>query len=332
MNPVSRFAAPFAAVLGVALAAALALSGCVSIEARKAEEKAAKEKEKAEKAEKAAAEEVNPRGKAVFYRRVNQLVDAWMQARTGGGAASGDEANALSTAIAREVWERFDAVIEDLASSDNPNWRVAAAKGLGFIQNPRVRPALEGVLGDGDASVLAAALASLGLGADAATDDAKVARLLSFPDKIVAGNAALCMARVFQARRQQGLPVLAAARVAVVESDLQVLLFDPMDPILRGTAAQALGELGTPVVEDALLNRVRDDNAFVRIKVAQALAQCGTPKGYEILLDSLGREGMKNVATVTALAIGSIAEREGLKPAYADLKSDAAAWRKWLKK
>jgi hypothetical protein len=311
------------------LAAVLALSACATLADRRAEEKAIRDKEKAEKA---AEDDVNPKGKAALYRRIKQLTEAWMQAYAGGGAASADEAEALGTAVAREVWDRFDEVVEDLATSDNPRWRIAAARGLGFIQHARVRPALEAALEDADASVLAAALVSLSRGAAAETDDGKVARLLSFPDRIVAGDAALCLAKVFQTRRQQKLPVLDPARVPNVESDLQVLLFDPTDPILRGTAAQALGELGTPVVEDALLNRVRDENPFVRIKVAQALAQCGTAKGYDILLDSLGREQSKNVQTVTALAIGSIAERQGLTPAYPELKTDAAAWRKWLKK
>ncbi len=311
------------------LAAALSLCACASAADRAADEAAARETERKERA---AADEVNPRGKAALYRRVTQLTDAWMQARTGSGVASADEANALSTAIAREVWEKFDEVVEDLKASDNPRWRIAAARGLGFVQNPRVRPALEESLADEDPSVLAASLVSLGLVASAETDDAKVSPLLSYPDKVVAGNAALCLARVFQARRQQGMEVLAPSRTAHVESDLQVLLFDPTDPILRGSAAQALGELGTPAVEDALLNRVRDENTFVRIKVVQALAQSGTPKGYDILLDSLGREALRNVQSVTALAIGSIAERQGLTPLYSDLGVDAALWRRWLKK
>ena len=320
MNPVLRLSP---------LLAALALPACVSAADRQAEEARVLEKEAKERT---AADDVNPRGKAALYRRVTQLTDAWMQARTGSSLTSADEANALSTAIAREVWEKFDEVVADLKTSDNPRWRIAAARGLGFVQNPAVGPALEGALEDEDPSVLAASLVSLGLVASAGTDDAKVARLLSYPDKVVSGNAALCLARVFQARRQQGMAVLAPARTAHVESDLQVLLFDPTDPLLRGCAAQALGELGTPVVEDALLNRIRDENTFVRIKVVQALAQSGTPKGYDILLDSLGRETLKNVQSVTALAIGSIAERQGLTPSYADLGVDAALWRRWLKK
>ena len=42
-----------------------------------------------------------------------------MRAYTSPGGTSADEARALETAVAREVWEKFDEVIEDLASSDN---------------------------------------------------------------------------------------------------------------------------------------------------------------------------------------------------------------------
>jgi hypothetical protein len=311
------------------LAGSLALAACASVEGPPPDVRTPEEKAKADKA---AADEISPKGKAALYRRVTQLTDAWVQAHTGAGGKSAVEERSLGTAIAREVWERFDDVIADLKSSDNPRWRVPAARGLGFIKNPRVRPALEGALDDADASVLAAALVSLGQVASPDTDDAKVSKFLSFPDKIVSGNAALCLARVFQARRQQGVPVIAPARAGAVEADLQVLLFDTADPILRGSAAQALGELGSPTAEDALLNRVRDEHSFVRIKVAYALAVAGTTKGYDILLDSLGREQEKSVQTVTALALGSVAERAGLKPPYQDLGTDAAAWRKWLQR
>jgi HEAT repeat protein len=311
------------------LAAALLLTACASASQRQVDEEVAKVKERNAKE---AADQANPRGKAALYRRITQLTDNWMAARSSSSLNAADEANALSTAIARETWERFDDVVADLATSDNPRWRVAAARGLGFVQNPKVVPALEGALRDSDASVLAAALVSLGLQAAPEISVEKVSPLLTYPDKYVASNAALCLARVFQSRRMQKMDVPPKGTSAGLESDLQVLLFDPVDPILRGTAAQALGELATPACEDALLNRVRDENTFVRMKVVQALAQAGSPKGYDILLDSLGREQLRNVQSVTALAIGSIAERQGLRPDYSDLGVDAALWRRWLKK
>jgi HEAT repeat protein len=237
----------------------------------------------------------------------------------------------MESAIAREVWTHLDEILQDLAGSDNPRWRSAAARGLGFVANARARPALEAALADADPDVVASALVSLARQADVATDDAKVARMLTVPDKIVQGDAALCLARLFLARRQQAMPVVAPPeRGAKIEADLSALLFDRDDPILRANAAHALGALASPGAEEALLTRLRDDHPFVRLKAAQALSHAGTAKSVDSLLDTLGREPEKNVKTVLALALGAVAERDGRTPPYADLGTDAGRWRQWL--
>ena len=272
-------------------------------------------------------------GKSFLYQNLKSWTDAWIQAYAGPGGANADEARSLETAIARETWARFDEVLQDLKESPNPRWRTAAARGLGFVSNPRVVPALQQALGDADAFVLAAALVSLARIADVHTDDPAVGRLLTYPDKFVQGNAALCLARVFLARRQQALPpVEPPARAASLEADLRVLLFDTEDPILRADAAQALGGLGSPGAEEALLNRIRDDHPLVRLKVAQSLSYAGTAKSLDGLVDALGREGEKNVQVMLALALGSIVERGGRTPPLSDLGTDAGRWRQWLKK
>lgn len=269
-------------------------------------------------------------GKAGFYNRVNSLASSWQRANAEPGEAAENEARAIETALAREVWGRIGTVLEDLRTSSNPRWRTAAARGLGFVRDERVRPALEAALGEREPRLLTSALVSLARQADAATDDRAVLPHLRDPDPIVRGNAALCLARVLQSRRQQGIPVLPAERVLEAEADLSVLLFDRGDPIVRGNAAQALGALGSPGAEDALLNLLRDDASFVRVKVAQALAACGTPKSQAPLLDALGREAEPNVGTVLVLALGAVAERRGLVPDYPALGTDAAKWRTFL--
>ncbi len=329
--PSTRLAARLAALL----AGALALAACASTgdgkDAGTDKDKAASDEGDGKKETPDA--DLAGKGKPALYHRIQDMTEQWLRAHSGSGEGDAHQAEALESAVAREVWARFDEVVEDLKANDNPRWRQTAARGLGFVHDLRVLPPLHGALGDQDSSVVAAALVSLARAAWSDTDDRKVAGLLTYPDKVVAGDAALCISRVFQTRRQQKLPILdPPARAAGIEADLQVLLFDGSDPIVRGNAAQALGQLDSPTAEDALLNRVRDDHPFVRLKVAQALALTGTPKGYDVLLDSLGREQGKNVSIVTALAIGNIAERQGLTPPYADLKTDAAAWRKWLKK
>jgi HEAT repeat protein len=114
--------------------------------------------------------------------------------------------------------------------------------------------------------------------------------------------------------------------------DLTILLFNREDPIVRANAAQALGALGSPNAEDSLLNVLRDEHSLVRLKAAQALALSGSRRCLEFLLDALGREGEKSVQAILALAVGSVAEREGHVPPYADLRTDAAKWRQWLQR
>ena len=270
------------------------------------------------------------RGKGAYYARIKTTTDAWLTAWSESDTA---EASALESAIAREVFKHFDQVLEDLKGSDNPRWRSSAARGLGFVADSRVRKALEGALNDSSAEVLAATLVSLGRIASADTDDRHIVKLLTYPDKDVQGNAALCLTRIFQTRRQQSIaPVTPLSRSLHVEEQLVALLWDKDDPIVRGNAAGALGELGSPNAEEALLNRLRDEASFVRLKTAHAIANIGTPRSRDALLDALGREEEKNVQKVLALALGAISEREGRSPPYADLKADAGAWRTWLKK
>ncbi len=271
-------------------------------------------------------------GKSGLYQRIDSLSGSWQRANAEPGEKAALDARALETAIAREVWGALESVLADLRASANPRWRSTAARGLGFVRDERIRPALEGVLGETDPRLLSSALVSLARGADAATDDRAVVTLLRHPDAVVRGNAALCLARAFQARRQQGMEALAAERAADAEADLSILLFERDDPIVRGNAAQALGALGSPGAEDALLNLLRDDAAFVRLKAAQALALCGTPKALPPLLDALGREGEGNVRTVLALGLGAVAERRGQAPSYADLGTDAGKWRRFLQR
>jgi HEAT repeat protein len=311
--------------LAAPLLAVLASAGCASTGG---EETAPDETAAREAAAKAAVID-----KPLLYQRLNSMTQSWASAYAESGEGAAAEARALETAIAREVWARFDEVLEDLRSSDNPRWRAGAARGLGFVANPRIRPALEHALTDTDTGVLCGALVSLGRIAEIGTDDRAVARLLSYPDRVAQGNAALCLARVWQSRRLQGVQVVSpATRIPGLEVDLTVLLFNREDPIVRANAAQALGALGSTNGEDSLLNVLRDEHALVRLKAAQALALTGTRRCMDFLLDALGREGEKSVRTVLALAVGAVAEREGHVPPYAELQTDAAKWRKWLQR
>jgi len=309
--------------LAAPLLAALALAGCASSGGKG--EDADKKKEDAAP--------LPDLDRPLLYQRVNSLTQAWASAWAGTGEGAAAEARSLETAIAHEVWTHLDEILDDLRSSENPRWRAAASRGLGFVAHERVRPALEKALSDADKGVLNGALVSLARMADVNTDDRAVSRLLTFPDLTVQGNAALCLARVFHARRNQDLPVVVpSTRIPSLEVDLAVLLFRQEDPVVRGSAAQALGALGSPYSEDALLNVLRDEHTFVRVSAAHGLAQAGTRRSLDFLLDALAREQEKNVKTVLALAVGAVSERAGHVPPYAELKTDAAKWRQWLQK
>lgn len=274
--------------------------------------------------------ELATEGRSLLYQRLDSMTRSWQVASASPGETAAQDARALESAIGREVWKEMATVLGDLAGSDNPRWRATAARGLGFVADPRVAPALVAVLREPDVRLLNSALVSLARLGDVSIDTAAVAPHLRAADPVLRGNAALCLARVFQSRRRQGMEPAPGAAEPELEADLAILLFDREDPIVRGNAAQALGALASPGAEDALLNRLRDEAAFVRLKTAQALALAGTPKSYGPLLDALGREGEGNVRTILALALGSIAEREGKTPPHADLGTDAPKWRKWL--
>ena len=271
--------------------------------------------------------------KTSFYQRLDQLAETWQRSAAETGERAAADSLAAESAAGGLAWGQMEMVLQDLRESPNPRWRSTAARGLGFVNDARALPALEGVLGEPDPRLLCSALVSLARIADVAADDARIARLLRSSDPLVRGNAALALARVFQARRRQDMPAVSPSdRAQEVEADLSVLLFDPGDSIVRGNAAQALGGLGSPGAEDALMNRLRDEATFARLKTAQALALCGTQRSFPPLLDALGREGEGNVRTMLALALGAIAERRGLVPPHADLGTDAAKWRAWLQR
>jgi HEAT repeat protein len=266
----------------------------------------------------------------LLYQRVAELSSRWERATTEGHK---EDARGYGLAAAKEVWDHIDTVLDDLANSSNPRWRETAARGLGFVKNPRVLPALQPILKEPDARLLAAALVSLALESDVDTDERQVAPLLSHADPVVRGDAALCLAKVFAARDRLQLPTLKDSSFGPeLEAELMVLIFDKDDPIVRGNACQALGRLGSEGAEEALLNRLKDDSSFVRTTAAQALAQCGTQRSYPGLLDALAQEENANVRDAQALALGSISEKAGLHPPLSDLGTNAVKWRLWLKR
>jgi acyl-CoA thioester hydrolase len=269
-----------------------------------------------------------------IYLRVEEMTRRWAALGGEAGDAAEQERKALETAIAREVARDLEGVLADLRNAEAPAWRRTAARGLGFVGDPRVRPGLEPLLAEADARLRNDALVSLARIAEPATSpeaEDRILALLGGDDGEIRGNAALCLTRIWRKRRREGRePVPDAARAAVAEGALLQALVDPGDAVVRSQAAGALGALGTGGAEELLVNAVRDPDAFVRLSALHGLASCGTTRVVEPVLQALEREAPGNLRTAAALALGAIHERAGRAPPLGDLGTDAARWREWL--
>jgi HEAT repeat protein len=268
------------------------------------------------------------------YSRIDDMTNRWegLQAEPGERAAS--ERAALESAIGREVFRDMDATLRDATDGDNPRHRHAALRGLGFIRDPRSLVPLEAALHSPDVRDVVAAQVSIARIAPVELSlegEQRIVSLLNFPDREVRSNAALVLARVFRARQRLSLAAVEPAdRREDVAAALMACLFDPEDSFVRGNAARALGVLGGEGVEDALQNGLRDRDLFARTCSAHALARAGSLRSVAPLVDALSRAKEPPLQQALVLAMGAIAERDGLTPPMEELKDDAAAWRKWF--
>jgi hypothetical protein len=270
------------------------------------------------------------------YLRIEEMTKRWAFLGSEAGPRAEEERAALESAIAREVMRDLDGVLADLADASAPMWRRSAVRGLGFVRDARVRPALEAVLDAADVRLRNDALVSLARIGDPATSvgaEDRALALLSDADAEVRGNAALCLSRIWKRRRREGRePVVPAERAAEAEAALLPVIVDPEDPVVRSQAAAALGALGSEGAEEALVNATRDPDAFVRLGALYGLAACGTTRIAPALVESLDRESGVNLRAAAALALGAVHERAGRSPPLGELGMDAARWRAWLAK
>lgn len=179
--------------------------------------------------------------------------------------------------------------------------RRAVAVALGSIGDLRAVEPLIATLDDADSSVrteAAAGLKKLGFTAEKLATD-----LASAP----------APARVEALRLLAKLGGTGQSRIVIAQ-------LQSREPIVRGAAAYALGELKTEGAADALIPILRDPDAAVRLQAATALGRIGDPRASEALAAAL-RGNDAALATEAAASLAKLNERKAVPALLDALKS-----------
>jgi len=178
----------------------------------------------------------------------------------------------------------------------NPIVRGEAAKGLGWMCNPKaVPPLLDTLENDDSARARAVAAWSLGRIGDRRAAEPVVAAL-GDAAKEVRRSAARALGDLGDRRAVE--PVAAALGDAVKE--------------VRWWAAHALGALGDPRAVPALVAALKDTEADVRREAVNALGEIGDPRAVPALVESLEKDSEELVRCTAAGALGKIGDPQAL--------------------
>ena len=198
----------------------------------------------------------------------------------------------------------------------DPNVRLAAAEGLGGLEDPRAVEALSRALRtDENVEVRRMAAWALGEIEDAAAVPALSDALRSDRDEEVRRMAAWALGEIESATAVEALG--AALRDQSVE--------------VRKTAVWALGEIESPNGVQYLIPFLRDENAQIRGQAAWALGEIESPRAVEALSAALDDSDPK-IREMVVWALGEIedgAAVEGLSKALRDANVGVrrkAAW------
>jgi hypothetical protein len=121
--------------------------------------------------------------------------------------------------------------------------------------------------------------------------------------------------------RRETQRILVQMREKRIESFFAQSTKNP-DGNVRGSAARALGSIGTPEVVTPLLELLKDDSFWVRGSAARALGSIGTPEVVTPLLELL-KDDSDSVRRYAAEALGSIGTPEVVTPLLELLKDDS---------
>ncbi len=240
-------------------------------------------------------------------------------------------------AIRRPAIEaRVAALIEDLlklaSSPEEGVRRHVAVKALGFSDDPRAPMALVATLGNPtDARMLTLSTFSLSRIRSADTPTERLVDLIAHVDADVRNNSILALWHVMEARLAAGrspLPPLGADRA---RSYLEVTLFEPEDPYIRGHSAAALGALGDARSVDPLLNLLRDPHAFVRTHTSLALGNLGDPRAIPSLVERIDETDKGTPRSAVVAALSMLIEASG-RAVPEGLGDNQRAWRAFIER
>ncbi len=266
--------------------------------------------------------------RARFYFDLDQDMQRYMTARDEGNSAVW---TGLHTGVLRPMADRnLDELLRTVGDRKERAYRTIAARALGFgSRAERTVPALAGVLGEADLSLVSSALVSLYLLKSPATPLSPLTKLLSHADADVRSNAALALYAVLRARRGEKDRVELTPEVKAAAGRLLVAVSDPRDPFVRAHAAAALGVIGDPAAADVLVNLLGDGEAAVRARAAEGLGQLGREQAVPALIDALGRATLPTEKKVIQAALEKIARRRGFPCDVEALGEDPTRWRAW---
>jgi HEAT repeat protein len=316
-----------------ALAAVVALAGCVSQPPAPEDSKSASAPEgaaTAKPADPAAAAQRELRLGRVLMT-IDERVDRYVLLTSQPGDEPRSERNLLGPAIAAQVAEFKPELLSLAGDAANPERRRIAVKGLAFCDDPAAVTTLVKCLAEpADDRLLTNATYALGRIHSPATDTSALLKLLHHPDADVRSNTLMALWHIFDARRAIGASPLDPVAQRDLMTTLEPALFDPSDPIIRAHAAAVVGALGDPRGVDPLLNLLRDEHPLVRTQTAIALDKLGDKKAIPPLVEALDTTPVGTPRRVLVLAITSLFERHGIHPPES-LGDESRAWERWIR-
>jgi HEAT repeat protein len=199
--------------------------------------------------------------------------------------------------------DALDALIS-LFSDEELRWM--AVRQIAMFKTVAVPPLIE-ALSSEDADVIRFAIYTLGeVRAEAAIKP--IIAFLGHPDPEVRQNAvfALGMLKATEATDQL---------IEALEDD---------DPVVRGYAATALGEIGDPKAKEALVAALKKEDASV-VNMATSLHDLGSDLVVQILIEKL-RDPDPNKRLYAIYALGRISDPKEIQPLIDVLYSDEIGW------
>ncbi len=262
---------------------------------------------------------------------LDRQVDKVVSLRSQPGQQAFAERKITESALRAAVGQNTDALLAVVADRTEPGRRRIAAKALAYADDPRVVPALAMALSaEPDSRVLVNALYALATIRSADTPTRPVVELASHVSADVRNHALMVLSHVILARRRAGKSPLDTSDRQLFGPALELSLFDPQDPFVRGHAAACAGALGDPRLVDTLLNLLRDSHPFVRTRTAIALSRIGDLKAMPALASIIDDTPRGSTRSAVVTALEALVERSG-NTVPPTLGESEASWKQFLR-